>query len=44
MITLGALILASMIVMAALIVNGIHLDNEYLKRREESRNQPWNWD
>lgn len=44
MMELGAMILASMICMLALIANGIRIDNEYIKQKEQlKKNQKWNW-
>ena len=43
MLTLGALIFASMIVVAGLVINAAHIDNEILKQKEERRHQPWDW-
>jgi len=43
MMALGAMIFASMCVVAGLLINAVHLDNEFLKQKEESRKQPWDW-
>ena len=43
MLTLGALIFASMIAVAGLVINAARIDNEILKQKEERKNRPWDW-
>ena len=41
--TLGALIIASIIVVGALFVNSIRLENEALKEMQKNKNNSWKW-
>ena len=40
----GALILASMICMAALVITDIRMKNDYLAQKEVRKSGPWDWE
>ena len=40
----GALVLVSMILMAALVIENIRMENNYLAQEEAKRSGPWDWE